>query len=511
MSQQLISLLKDIGRVKIDLNALSNSEDGSEDKRQELQAQLDKLMEEHAQLMKGGGSRKEDAKPAEPPAEPPAGEGSFEEKERLFRAKAPTTNGAHRGELARLLERQRRKASEEGLNFTAGGAVSTADALAESPQKEDSAHEPPEGRFPDAEAQDLPGSVDGTSARNAEEEVTYPPSPPSPASPAPWEEDTMIIHHVLPGAHEASGLESVVEPMQEAEEEEDKEEELGEVVQTRGMGGRSMSGSSVRFQHEPDVVHFDTDVPDKEEPLAIASEPAEAEPAEAEAPSTAPAQAGEPAEAVEKPDLAGGPASEVEAADTAEPAEAEPVAKSLQPLLQATQLEPESSDAQPVASNATDVGHAPKQAAPEAPEAPEAAVATAVAPASQSLAAAAELATTTRPKAAAEETAAATKAVARAQASSKKQGAIAHASRIRRGESAAVLCESGAARSERGSLHGKGRAFHKGNAFCWKGRARGAENGAAGAQDFELMAPVPGSSNRKMVDTSAEQHHVQGM
>ena len=185
--------------------------------------------------------------------------------------------------------------------------------------------------------------------------------------------------------------------LQEAEEEEDKEEELGEVVQTRGMGGRSMSGSSVRFQHEPDVVHFDTDVPDKEEPLAIASEPAEAEPAEAEAPSTAPAQAGEPAEAVEKPDLAGGPASEVEAADTAEPAEAEPVAKSLQPLLQATQLEPESSDAQPVASNATDVGHAPKQAAPEAPEAPEAAVATAVAPASQSLAAAAELATTTRP------------------------------------------------------------------------------------------------------------------
>eukprot|EP00439_Symbiodinium_sp_Y106_P017101 s4872_g2.t1 len=136
MSQQLISLLKDIGRVKIDLNALATSEDGdAETKRLELQAQLDQLMMEHAQLMKGG---ERDA----PPQAPETGEGppaaTFEEKERHFRAKAPATNG-HRGELARLLERQRRKASEEGLNFTAGGAVSTADAFSESHQKEDCA------------------------------------------------------------------------------------------------------------------------------------------------------------------------------------------------------------------------------------------------------------------------------------------------------------------------------------------------------------------------------------
>lgn len=317
MSQQLISLLKEIGRVKIDLNALATSEDGdSETKRLELQAQLDKLMMEHAQLMKGG---EKDAQQA-----PETGEGpttaTFEEKERHFRAKAPATNG-HRGELARLLERQRRKASEEGLNFTAGGAVSTADAFAEGIQKEELSQEASEGHKQDSAAQDLPGAVDGavreTRSDSADEaQVTYPPSPPSPASPAPWDEDTMIIHHVLPGVAGTSGpaaasLDSVAEQVQELDE------VPGEVPETRGMGGRSMSGSSVRFQQEPDVVHFDTDSPAREDRLAIAApEAVAAPPVTAVTPPAAEAEAQVPEASIE-------PAAKAEAQDpeaTVEPA-----------------------------------------------------------------------------------------------------------------------------------------------------------------------------------------------
>ncbi|CAE7581252.1 unnamed protein product, partial [Symbiodinium necroappetens] len=168
---------------------------------------------------------------------------------------------------------------------------------------------------------DLPGAVDGavreTRSDSADEaQVTYPPSPPSPASPAPWDEDTMIIHHVLPGVAGTSGpaaasLDSVAEQVQELDE------VPGEVPETRGMGGRSMSGSSVRFQQEPDVVHFDTDSPAREDRLAIAApEAVAAPPVTAVTPPAAEAEAQVPEASIE-------PAAKAEAQDpeaTVEPA-----------------------------------------------------------------------------------------------------------------------------------------------------------------------------------------------
>eukprot|EP00439_Symbiodinium_sp_Y106_P016012 s1318_g2.t1 len=195
-----------------------------------------------------------------------------------------------------------------------------------------------EGQKPASAAQDLPGAVDGavreTRSDCADEaQVTYPPSPPSPASPAPWDEDTMIIHHVLPGVAGTSGpaaasLDSVAEPVQELDE------EPGEAVpQTRGMGGRSMSGSSVRFQQEPDVVHFDTDSPAREDRLAIAAPEAVADPPvtavtapAAEAEAQVPEASAEPAAKAEaqEPEATVEPSAEAEAQDPEAVIEPEP-------------------------------------------------------------------------------------------------------------------------------------------------------------------------------------------
>ena len=105
----------------------------------------------------------------------------------------------------------------------------------------------------------------------------------------------------------------------------------GEVPETRGMGGRSMSGSSVRFQQEPDVVHFDTDSPAREDRLAIAAPEAVAAPTAvtppaAEAEAQVPEASIEPAAKAEAqdPEATVEPAAEAEAQDPETVIEPEP-------------------------------------------------------------------------------------------------------------------------------------------------------------------------------------------
>ena len=112
------------------------------------------------------------------------------------------------------------------------------------------------------------------------------------------------------------------------------DEEPGEAVpQTRGMGGRSMSGSSVRFQQEPDVVHFDTDSPAREDRLAIAAPEAVADPPvtavtapAAEAEAQVPEASVEPAAKAEaqEPEATVEPSAEAEAQDPEAVIEPEP-------------------------------------------------------------------------------------------------------------------------------------------------------------------------------------------
>eukprot|EP00913_Durusdinium_trenchii_P009971 g9357.t2 len=141
MEQDAMALLKEIGRVKIELNSMAEGAD----QRSELEATLERLTAEHLAATKGPPSRRDMSEPNSTVGSSPA-EGSPadtaapiesakakepdkpERRERIGARSGPPKAAAKTPELERWLQKQRRKASDEGLNFSGGGAVSTADA-----------------------------------------------------------------------------------------------------------------------------------------------------------------------------------------------------------------------------------------------------------------------------------------------------------------------------------------------------------------------------------------------
>ncbi|CAK9026900.1 unnamed protein product [Durusdinium trenchii] len=141
MEQDAMALLKEIGRVKIELNSMAEGAD----QRSELEAKLERLTAEHLAATKGPPSRRDMSEPNSTVGSSPA-EGSPadtaapiesakakepdkpERRERIGARSGPPKAAAKTPELERWLQKQRRKASDEGLNFSGGGAVSTADA-----------------------------------------------------------------------------------------------------------------------------------------------------------------------------------------------------------------------------------------------------------------------------------------------------------------------------------------------------------------------------------------------